>query len=153
TPQDLRLFVSELALIRRDDGKAVPVELDVRKPWQSKELGLLDFEDGTGSCGEGDTDLNAQLSGSVPEGDYNGISFVNGVPEALNHSDPLKAEDPLRNHPGLSWGWLDGFRFAKIELREVVAPNQAYGHALLHVGSSACTGDARKGTVTCSKAN
>lgn len=152
TPQDLRFFVSELALIR-DDGQAVSVALDQRKPWQAAELGLLDLEDGTGSCGEGDTDLNTQLTGSVPEGDYNGISFVNGVPEALNHIDPLKAEDPLRGHPELSWGWLGGFRFTKIELREVVPPNQAYGHAQLRIGSTGCSGDAHKGTVKCDKAN
>jgi uncharacterized repeat protein (TIGR04052 family) len=152
TPQDLRVFVQDLQLIRRD-GRFVPVELDIRKPWQSAELALLDFEDGTGSCGEGDSETNTELTGRVPEGDYHGVSFSNGVPETLNHADPLTLGDPLRSHPGMSWGWLDGFRFAKLELREVVGPNQPFSRAELHVGSSACKGDARMGSVHCDKSN
>ena len=151
TPRDLRLFVQDLQLID-EDGEAVEVKLDERAPWQSGQLALLDFEDGSGECGEGTPERNTKITGRVPDRRYQGVRFSNGVPEALNHADPVKQSDPLKRFADLSWGWLTGFRFSKIELVQI-SSGDAPGNALLHVGSTACTGNAQAGTVKCNKAN
>lgn len=151
TPTDLRLFVQDVKLIT-SAGKEVPVALDVRKPWQSKQVALLDFEDGEGQCGEGNPETNTKITGTVPKGKYTGISFSNGVPAKLNHADPTDAQDPLDEFGNLSWGWLGGFRFTKVEVREVTDADD-FGCGVAHIGSTACTGDPDEGTVKCSKSN
>ena len=40
-------------------GVEVPVQLDERLPYQSKELTLIDFADGSGSCDPSDKGTNA----------------------------------------------------------------------------------------------
>ena len=150
TPRDLRLFVQDVQLID-EDGAAVDLELDVRKPWQSANVALLDFEDGSGECGEGTSAMNAKLTGHVPNGTYTGIRFTNGVPENLNHKDPVEQMDPLKTSADLSWGWLTGFRFTKIEMAQV-GPS-AEGIGMIHIGSTGCSGNALAGSVKCSKPN
>lgn len=44
----------------------------------------------------GDANVNRAITRTVPPGDYNGIVFVNGVPESLNHGDPLELPAPLQ---------------------------------------------------------
>ena len=151
TPTDLRLFVQDVKLIT-SGGKEVPVALDVRKPWQSKQVALLDFEDAEGQCAEGNPETNTKITGTVPRGKYAGISFSNGVPERLNHADPTDAQDPLDEFGSLSWGWLGGFRFTKVEVREVTDADD-FGCGVAHIGSTACTGDPEEGTVKCRKSN
>ncbi|HET8932177.1 MAG TPA: MbnP family copper-binding protein [Polyangiales bacterium] len=151
TPTDLRMFVQDLKLVTAA-GKEVAVELDVRKPWQGKGVALLDFEDGTGDCGEGNAETNMKITGKVPKGSYVGVSFSNGVPEKLNHADPTTAADPLGEFASLSWGWLGGYRFTKVDVREV-AQGDTFGAAMAHIGSTACSGNPQSGTVKCGKPN
>lgn len=151
TPTDLRMFVSDLKLITAS-GKEVAVELSARKPWQGKGVALLDFEDGSGDCGEGNAETNTKVTGKVPKGSYVGISFTNSVPELLNHGDPAKAVDPLSEFASLSWSWLGGFRFTKVEVREVTE-SDTFGSAVAHIGSTACSGNPKSGTAKCSKPN
>jgi uncharacterized repeat protein (TIGR04052 family) len=152
TPLDLRLFVQDLKLVRKD-GTSVPVKLDVRKPWQNDNVALLDFEDATGNCSDGTREVNNTITGIVPPGEYVGVAFKNGVPEELNHVDPTAQADPLQSFSKLSWGWLGGYRFAKIELMEVVPPNGTGGTGILHVGATGCSGDQKAGTVACTRSN
>ena len=151
TLRDMRLFVQDVALLD-EDGEAVPVQLDVRKPWQSEEVALLDFEDVSGECGAGTPETNTKLTGRVPDRRYTGIRFSNGVPEALNHADPDAQSDPLNSFADLSWGGKNGYRFAKIELLQL-GPDAGGGHGLLHLGSTACVSDAQSGSVKCEKPN
>src|SRR5256885_3634085 len=51
---DLRFYVSGVSLIN-DKGEAVAVTLDVND-WQTKEVTLIDLEDGTGACADAGTD-------------------------------------------------------------------------------------------------
>jgi uncharacterized repeat protein (TIGR04052 family) len=143
TPADLRFFVQDLRLIA-DDGRAVAVALDERSPWQIASVALIDFEDQTGACSQGTAITNTEITGSVPDGHYDGVQFSNGVPEDLNHADPLKYPAPLQV-TDLTWGWLTGFKFFVAELRQAADPNDDAGVAgsglgMLHVGAAACNG-------------
>jgi uncharacterized repeat protein (TIGR04052 family) len=153
TPQDLRMYIAEIDLITRD-GERQRVTMDERAPWQSREIALLDFEDGTGNC-FGDTGTNRDITGHVPPRDYAAVRFVLGVPDALNHAPPDSLPAPL-HEPGMSWNWLLGFRFIKAEVGEVVADDGAdasLGHGAFHLGSVACSGNPSAGTVSCAKPN
>lgn len=149
TPQDLRLFIQDLALVAQD-GTLVPITSDVRAPWQSETVALLDFEDSTGNC-SGTAETNDRITGTVPAGSYQGLRFAVGVPDALNHADPTKQADPLKSSASLSWSWLSGFRFAKIELLKT--DTESFGVGMFHPGSQACTGNPSQGTVSCTKPN
>ncbi|HTU63686.1 MAG TPA: MbnP family copper-binding protein, partial [Polyangiales bacterium] len=102
-PVDFRFYVQDLALIDAD-GEEVPVELDARAPWQTKDVALIDFEDMQGSC-KGTPETNTTITGTVPAGDYHGVVFTNGVPEALNHLDQSTQPPPL-DVTELYWAWL-----------------------------------------------
>ena len=154
-PADFRFFVQDVKLID-DQGLEVPVELDERSPWQTKDVALLDFEDQSGGC-VGNSPTNDRITGSVPPGSYHGVVFTNGVPEALNHEDPAKYPAPLQASD-LTWSWLTGFKFFLAELR-AAAPGAAAvdgsqalpGIGLMHVGSRQCTKSA--GTTQCARSS
>jgi uncharacterized repeat protein (TIGR04052 family) len=154
-PRDLRFFVQDVKLLDAT-GKQTPVVLDARAPWQTKDVALLDFEDGTGKCANGNPELNDQITGTVPPGTYTGIVFTNGVPASLNHIDPATEVAPL-SAGGMTWGWLLGHLFIKAEMASTSADG---GIGLLHLGSVGCTNspdggdDYAKGpTMACSQGN
>ncbi len=113
-PQDLRFFVEKVRLIDAD-GNEVPLLMDDRPPSQTNDVALLDFEDGTAACANGNVELNSTITGKVPPGNYVGIVFSTAVPQDLNHSDPTTLPAPLQAG-GMTWGWLFGFRFLKAEM-------------------------------------
>lgn len=150
-PMDLRFFVQDVRLVRADDGTEVPVVLDVVAPWQAETVALVDFEDATGACTEGNAETRTEITGVVPTGDYDGLVFTLGVPEDLNHADPLTLPPPL-DAGTMTWGWLYGYKFLKVEVRQVVAEGVA-GVGLLHLGSNGCTGVPGVDEVECSLPN
>jgi len=147
TPGDFRFYVQDVRLIDAS-GKEVPLELQERAPWQTPDVALLDFEDMTGSC-HGTPILNDYITGTVPKGDYTGVVFRNGVPEALNHLEQSTQPAPL-DTPDLYWAWLTGYRFFVAEVQQVLvddgtgaaadedAGTVLPGRGLLHIGSTAC---------------
>jgi uncharacterized repeat protein (TIGR04052 family) len=154
TPADLRLFVQDVALID-SAGREQPVRLDVRAPWQIDGVALIDFEDASSGCLAGTHERNLELTGHVPAGEYRGIAFSNGVPEALNHTDPSLLPAPLQAG-GMSWGWLQGYRFLMAEITGRASSTDSTatpGSALLHLGSTACSGNPSAGGISCSKPN
>jgi uncharacterized repeat protein (TIGR04052 family) len=114
TPTDFRLFVSDIQLIE-SDGKAVPLALKQDGIWQYKTVALIDFEDGSGPCGNGTKAMHAEVSGSVPRGNYTGVRFTMGVPFELNHGDPTVAPSPL-NITAMFWNWQGGYKFLKADM-------------------------------------
>ena len=113
--QDFRFFVSDVRFLT-EAGEEVPVTLAQDGRWQVENVALLDFEDATGACAEvGTAEMNAQIVGTVPEGDYTGVVFTLGVPFALNHVDASSAPSPL-NLTAMYWSWQGGYKFARIEL-------------------------------------
>jgi uncharacterized repeat protein (TIGR04052 family) len=149
TPMDLRFYVQDLKLIR-EDGTEVAVAIADRAPFQNAaaNVALLDFENGQGSCLNGNAQTNAEITGTVPAGHYVGLVFSNGVPESVNHGDPATAVAPM-NAPAMQWAWLSGFRFMRAELVQL----NGTGQALVHPGTTACSGNPAQGNVTCAKPN
>ena len=137
--KDFRFYVQSLSLLDQN-GKEVPVTFDTRSPWQTPDVALLDFEDGTGACAaEGNAEMNSVITGKVPPGKYSGIVFVNGVPDSLNHGDPTTLPAPLQAG-AMTWGWLYGYKFVKAELSATAAPagDAMPGLGLVHMGSTGC---------------
>jgi uncharacterized repeat protein (TIGR04052 family) len=150
-PQDLRFFVSEVRLIEAS-GREEPVALDVLEPWQTADVALLDFEDGTGLCASGTPAVNSTLTGKVFPGDYVGIAFSVSVPESINHADPALQPAPLELG-SMSWGWLLGYRFLRAEMAPVGEAGPIPGAGLIHLGSTSCSGNPQAGTVVCTRPN
>ncbi|MEH7829948.1 MbnP family copper-binding protein [Gemmobacter denitrificans] len=133
---DYRLFVSGTALIRAD-GTAQPIALDQDGKWQLDDLALLDFEDGTGGCSNGTAEMNTTLRGTVPDGDYVGLSFTLAVPFDKNHNDPTLAAAPL-NTTAMFWNWQGGYRFVRIDMVPVNKAADGPKGWFLHLGSTQC---------------
>ena len=146
TPTDLRLFVSEVALVN-NMGEAVPVKLTQDGIWQLDDIALLDFENGAGPCRNGTAAVNTAVRGTVPAGQYRGLRFTVGVPFARNHGDATVATSPL-NNTAMFWSWQGGYRFIKFDASSKPGANTvdatdagnfmaASGFAV-HLGSTQC---------------
>jgi len=114
TPTDLRFYVSDVALVD-SQGRVVPVTLQQDQRWQYRNVALLDFEDGTGPCGNGTPGTHREIVGTVAPGHYTGLRFTMGLPFELNHVDPTIAPPPL-NLTAMFWVWQSGFRFFKLDM-------------------------------------
>lgn len=128
TVTDYRMFVSDASLVKADGGLQ-PIALEQDGQWQLETLALLDFEDGKHGCaGSGNAAMNTTLRGTVPAGEYVGLSFTLGVPFGQNHIDPTLSPAPL-NTTGMFWNWQNGFRFVRIDMVPVAADAHAMDHA------------------------
>jgi uncharacterized repeat protein (TIGR04052 family) len=153
TLADFRFFVSAVQLVRAD-GTGVLLALEQDGVWQYKDLALLDFEDGSGSCKTGTTGVRSLVRGTAPKGDYRGLRFTLGVPPELNHADPTIAPSPL-NLTAMFWSWQAGYKFLKLDLAptggalpspsmRATEETRAVGFSF-HVGSTGCMGGSRAG--------
>ena len=152
--QDLRFYITNLALID-DKGVAVPVKLDANK-WQltqgTETVSLIDLENASGACATGGTaDMNAVITGTVPDGNYVGLKASVGVPDNMNHTAVAGGTPPLDN-AAMNWSWQSGRKFTKIEINPVGGITQTVAATAttaavvsniptfnLHVGSTGCT--------------
>lgn len=148
TALDFRFYVHDVALVTAD-GRAVPLSLVEDGVWQTHGVALLDFEAGVG-CEEGNAPTNLVLHGTVPADGttYTGVRFRIGVPEELDHLDADNQPSPL-NVTTMFWGWADGYKFLRVDGRTTGQP----GGMRFHLGATACSGDPRVGTRTCTNAN
>lgn len=139
---DYRMFVHSPALVRAD-GSLQPIKLDQDGKWQLDNLALLDFEDGSSGCNAaGNGELNTSLRGSVPDGDYKGLTFEVGVPFEMNHVDPTLASAPI-NTTAMFWNWQNGFRFVRIDLVPTDRAEDGPKGWFLHLGSTQCAGESK----------
>lgn len=152
TPQDFRIYVSEVSLIA-DDGSVHPVTL-TEDAWQARGVTLLDFEDFTGSCTDGTPETNLSIRGTADNLTYTGLRFRIGIPDEVNHVDLIDVPSPL-DLTGLWWGWNFGHIFlAAVAETPITDPEPGVNDFYFHLGSTGCTGDAELGeTVTCSYPN
>lgn len=153
-PVDFRFYVHDVRLVNAAD-EETPVALDNDGKWQDGTVGLLDFEDNSGACENGNTDLNARLTGTVLAGSFDRVRFRVGVPFAKNHADVASAASPL-NVTSLFWNWQGGYKFARLDavVDGVTASDGGPSSFVFHLGSTACDGDPATGGVkSCAKAN
>lgn len=155
---DLRFFVSDVKL-HRTDGRAVSLKLDKDAAYRvtrgKQGVTLIDLENGTGACTEGTPGMNASVRGTVPAGDYRGVSWTVGVPFELNHTDAPAAPAPL-NSAAMAWSWQVGRKFTKIEVTQPDGASPAWTAPAfyVHLGSGGCTGNPATGaTVSCKAPN
>lgn len=168
---DLRFYVHDVRMVRAD-GTEAPVAL-TPSAWQHEGVGLIDFEDRTGACDQGDAETNAVLRGTVAPGAYVGLRFKIGVPFAMNHVDLASLPSPL-NRSSLFWSWNSGHIFFAATTRSAatrpvtvdggVGDGGATGDLgsqvvmidnFTHVGSTGCMGNPAAGTpvTSCAKPN
>jgi uncharacterized repeat protein (TIGR04052 family) len=127
---DFRLYVQDVEL-KSSEGAWVPVALDDNM-FQLENIALLDFEDG---CGEvGNADVNDEVVGTVPEGEYDGLRFKMGLPPDLNHRDASTSPGPL-GLTALFWNWRGGYKFLRIDSGNIMN-NPAVWR--MHLGSTGC---------------
>jgi uncharacterized repeat protein (TIGR04052 family) len=132
TPSEFRMFVHGVELLTAD-GKAVPLALEQDGRWQSEGLAMLDFEDGSGPCGNGTPELRTTITGTAPEGRYTGVRFVVGVPFERNHGDLAQQPAPL-SVTRMFWAWNSGHKFIRLDAKTETGKNW-----VLHLGSAGCT--------------
>lgn len=130
---DLRFYVHDVSLVRAG-GEVVSLATADDGIWTGQGVSLLDFEDGTGPCDSGNEGTNSVVNGTVPEGEYTGLSFTLGVPFDLNHQDAGVAVAPF-SYSAMFWGWQGGYKFLRLD-GETVAGN---GNRI-HLGSTGCEG-------------
>lgn len=129
---DLRLFIHDIGL-QKADGTWQRLQLAVDGNWQQADLAMLDMEDGRGECPNGTADTNTVVTGTLPNGDYQGLRFVLGVPFDRNHADPLAALGPL-DDSAMHWHWRSGYKFLRAGL---VTETDGFW---IHLGSTGCEG-------------
>lgn len=113
--QDVRLYVSNVALIKAD-GTEVPVP----------GLTLAKLEKGT-------PPQNVEIfKGEAPEGEYRGVRFDVGLPREVNHRDATTARSPLSIEDGMYWAWNSGYIFFSV--RGKTSVNGAEKDVVFHVG-------------------
>ncbi len=132
---DLRFYVFSPVLFRDDGSEQVLeyVELAENDRWQNRDLVLIDLENGAGACRNGTVDTNAIIIGTVPAGDYEGLSLRVEVPFEVNHADPLAASPPLDDST-MHWHWRSGYKFLRAGIE---TEDDGFW---IHVGSAGCEG-------------
>ena len=129
---DLRFYVSNVRL-RDEYGDWISVMLAADDLWQSERVALIDLEDGQGACINGSTETNDAVRVFSDLTSSTGLSFDIGVPESLNHEDPLTAGAPL-GYTVMHWHWASGYKFLRAG---VETTDDSF---FLHLGSNRCTG-------------
>jgi|UPI000687529F uncharacterized repeat protein (TIGR04052 family) len=148
--QDLRFYISNVKLLKAD-GSSVALTLsgtDNNNYQGADSVSLITLsQTGVGSCTAA-ASLNKLIQGTVPAGQYVGVTMTLGVPFSLNHLNSTDPATPavLRSdvNPGMSWNWRGGRKFTKVELQSTDTGSPM---TLLHLGSTGCVGDPANGVA------
>jgi uncharacterized repeat protein (TIGR04052 family) len=148
---DLRLYVSDLRLVDAD-GHEEPIRLAQDGMFQTDDVALLDFEDGSASCDEvGNPETNDRVRGTVKKGIYTALRFTLGVPFEANHGNAPLQPPPL-NLSAMFWSWQSGHKFLRVEGHTDPGTAEDQGW-LFHLGSTGCDGDAMGNVTACANPN
>ena len=129
---DLRFYVHDIKLVSEHDA-IMPLVILADGRWQNSEVALIDLENGQGTCVNGSKQMNAAVQGFYSGGQITGLQFKIGVPEELNHKDPLEASTPL-GYSDMHWHWASGYKFLRAGVKTA---NDGF---FIHLGSSRCEG-------------
>jgi uncharacterized repeat protein (TIGR04052 family) len=83
-----------------------------------------------GICGQAQT-WRVNLASPIARDAIGGLKFTLGVPQHLNHLNPLTQPSPL-NQSDMFWTWQLGYKFVRMEL---ASPNHQW---IFHLGSTGC---------------
>jgi len=139
-PRDLRFYVSQIE-VTLDDGSSVPLELEQDGLWQHGSVALLDFEDGTAGCRNGNEHLRSEVVGSIASeaaSRVTGVTFEVGVPFSMNHMNQAAAPSPL-SLTAMFWSWNAGYKFIRAEVLSDGLPQGFF----IHLGSTGCSPEGR----------
>ncbi len=150
--RDMRFYISNVRLVR-SNGSSVMLKLTPRRGYTVVRGGnrttMIDLENGTGSCDQGDAAVNTTIRGTVPKGTYVGLRMYMGVPYPLNHTDTVGAPAPL-DITAMTWSWQAGRKFAKIEITDPAGAAGTWASKVfnVHLGSTGCVGNPATGATT-----
>jgi hypothetical protein len=114
--ETLQYYVSDVCLIKPNDSATLV-----------KKVALVDmYQPATSTL----------LSGEVPAGSYDRISFNLGLDSALNHSDPSSyaINHPMSTANGMFWSWSTQYIFSKVEGRADTTGGHVENAFLWHSG-------------------
>lgn len=140
----LRFYLSEVAFRHRDGAWIMPGQppgLD----HAGEGVWLVDLDDALCDATYS-PHVHDTLTMQLPGGDYDAIRFTLGVPERLNHNDPLKAPEHLAL-TSMHWGWQGGYRFFRLDGELDGGTSYA-----VHLGSTACEGEIGE-AISCAREN
>lgn len=134
---DLRFYVSDVEA-EDADGEWVPLAQEALG-WQDERVTLIDLADS--DEGGGTAGMNNHIRGTLPDGEYQRLRFIVGVPAELNHSNAAVATAPL-NVGSMDWSWQAGRKFLRLDGKECGdAVEDAPASVSLHLGSTGCEGE------------
>jgi len=125
--KDFRMYIHALKF----NGELLSLESN---EWQTDGVALLDFSDSDRHCKNSQLSANQSIrfrSKNISEAGV--LAFSIGVPQNLNHQNPVKAQTPL-NRSDMHWQWLSGYKFMRLEYSD------SEGDKRFHLGSIACAG-------------
>lgn len=148
TISDFKAYVSEVKL--KTTTREIEATFVADGVWQTDDVAMLDFEDGTGACANGTAEVNNTLvleHVKLKEGEsITGVSWTFGVPFDYNHKDQASAPSPL-NLTSMFWSWQSGYKFLRIDGKAGDAGWR------VHLGSTGCEKDANDVVTSCAKPN
>ncbi len=154
-PLDFRFFVHDLRLVT--GAGEVPLTVVEEEVWQRDGAALLDFEDRSGQCSNGNTPTNTTVRVRLPAGasaaGATGLRFVLGLPMAVNHRNASTAPSPY-NLTSMWWNWQGGYKFLRVDGRiedPMGAPTVPAWN--VHLGSTGCDGNAMGNVTRCAQPN
>ena len=130
----LRFYLHDLALQREQGDWVRPEFLDT--PHTGQGVALIDLYDDRCEANRspGRSRAVTLLVPGRPER-YRAVRFTLGVPEQLNHLDPMRAPPHLAD-TSMHWGWQAGYRFLRLDGK--LKGQRRYA---VHLGSAGCEGE------------
>ncbi len=142
---DLRFYVHDLTLSGVTDDRVLLLD---ETPYQTLRLALLDFEDGTGGCQQGDAETHTAVTADLPDGDWDTLTFTVGIPFENNHVPPATVTGP-QAAPGMPRNQRDGWFFLRADLQVNAVPRTL---TPLVLSSGGCDGElATDAPTACSR--
>ena len=125
-----------------------PTELErlrlLQEVFDPASVALIDFTQDGGTCVSTGLGGNRTIAGTVPAGDYAGLSFTVGVPAEMNHTSTELVSPPL-DLAAMSWSWQAGRKFMNIELDPEGGLARQDGTRartwFVHLGATGCRGN------------
>ena len=149
----MAFYVSDVRLLT-SSGDEVAVTLDEDQVSQEQGIALVDFRDITSACGGTGTAKAVwnDVTGTYTHTEgttYTGLKYQLGLPAEINHAE-LETAGVLSSEVSMSWKWLAGYRYLRMDLMPAGGVLQADGTTsaslwTVHLGATGCSNAAENG--------